>query len=71
MLIGLGESGQPSLSLKEVHQVLIAKEKKFRAIESMMETGLVDPEMPLQPSQGAVPEKNSEPSSNIEHARSA
>jgi hypothetical protein len=71
MLIDLGESGQPSLSLKEVHQVLVAKESKFRSIESMMDSGLIDPQMPLQPSQGAVPDQLSEPASSIEHERSA
>jgi tetratricopeptide (TPR) repeat protein len=65
-----GSPDQPPLTLDVFHDLLIRFEPKFSPIDNLVNAGLLDPKMPIQPSEGAVPDRLSEPASSIEHARS-
>jgi hypothetical protein len=67
-LMRLGDSDRP-LNLREIHPIIIADEPKFAPIESLMKIGLLDPQIPLEPSTSA-PGTPSDPSLSIDHSRS-
>jgi hypothetical protein len=68
--LGQGDPESSTVTLGAIHDILVSAEPRFSVFSDLMDSGLIDPEMPLQPSQSSVPDQLSEPASSIEHIRS-